>query len=69
MMKGKIASINVIDKSGIILDENIQDVPFYFENLMEVFGISEEVEFEIKLTEKGLAAVKVKMQATMYMDS
>ena len=69
MMKGKIASINVIDKSGIILDENNQDVPFYFENLMEVLGISEEVEFEIKLTEKGLAAVKVKMQATMYMDS
>lgn len=69
MRKGKIASINVIDKSGVILDENDQEVPFYFETLKEVLGISEEVEFEIKLTEKGLAAVKVKMQATMYIDS
>ncbi|MDQ1142641.1 hypothetical protein [Pedobacter agri] len=63
LRNGKLASINIIDRCGIILDENDQEVPFYFNNFSELLGISEDVAFEIKLTDRGLAAVGVKMHA------
>jgi len=60
LRKGKITSIND-DGSGIITDENEQEIPFtlgdsFFYNIKDA-----DVKFDIKLTDLGLVAVDVQL--------
>ncbi|WP_316759950.1 hypothetical protein [Pedobacter aquatilis] len=60
MRKGKIASIDVSTNSGIIVDENEQEISFSFKRDKSLI-ISQMVNFQIKLTPDGLAAIQVEI--------
>jgi len=60
MRKGKIASIDVSTNSGIIVDENEQEISFPFKRDKSLI-ISQKVNFQIKLTPDGLAATQVEI--------
>ena len=60
MRKGKIASIDVSTNSGIIVDENEQEISFSFKRDKSLI-ISQKVNFEIQLTPDGLAAIQVEI--------
>jgi len=60
MRKGTIASIDVANNSGIIVDENEQEISFSFKKDKSL-TISQKVNFEIQLTLDGLAAVQVEI--------
>jgi len=60
MRKGKIASIDVSTNSGIIVDENEQEISFSFKRDKSLI-MSQKVNFEIQLTPDGLAAIQVEI--------
>ena len=60
MRKGKIASIDVSTNSGIIVDENEQEISFSFKKDKSL-NLSQKVNFEIQLTPDGLAAIQVEI--------
>ena len=60
MRKGKIASIDVSTNSGIIVDENEQEISFSFKKDKSL-NLSQKVNFEIQLTPDGLTAIQVEI--------
>ena len=60
MRKGTIVSIDVSKKTGIIVDENEQEISFSFKKGKSL-NLSQKVNFEIQLTPDGLAAIQVEI--------
>jgi len=60
MRKGTIVSIDVSEKTGIIVDENEQEISFSFKKDKSL-NLSQKVNFEIQLTPDGLAAIQVEI--------
>jgi len=60
MRKGTIVSIDVSKKTGIIVDENEQEISFSFKKDKSL-NLSQKVNFEIQLTPDGLAAIQVEI--------
>lgn len=60
LRKGKITSINN-DGSGVITDENEQEIPFTLGDSFFYNIEGANVKFEIKLTDIGLVAVDVQL--------
>lgn len=60
LRKGKITSINN-DGSGIITDENEQEIPFILGNSIFYNINGADVRFDIELTDIGLVAVDIQL--------
>ncbi|MDN3588562.1 hypothetical protein QWY86_17910 [Pedobacter aquatilis] len=60
LRKGKITSINN-DGSGLITDENEQEIPFTLGDSLFYNIKGADVNFNIKLTDAGLVAVDIQL--------
>ncbi|RZJ86720.1 MAG: hypothetical protein EOO20_17695 [Chryseobacterium sp.] len=65
MRTGTIATIDPSRGCGIIVDENDQEIPFFFKNDDDSLDKSMKVNFEIQLTPAGLAAVRVELHGRL----
>lgn len=59
MRLGRILCINLVEGTGLILDENDQDITFLLEGLNQKVRLSDEVRFEIAITSLGLIATNI----------
>jgi len=57
--KGVVAHIDIEENSGIIIDENCQDIYFSFKDLLSFVTINTCVYFEIILSDSGLIATNI----------
>ncbi|KLT64294.1 hypothetical protein [Pedobacter sp. BMA] len=57
MRKGRIISIDNIDQTGMIIDENEQEIPFHANPKGHNLKLNDNVIFEIALTISGLSAI------------
>ncbi|RDC58142.1 hypothetical protein DU508_04135 [Pedobacter chinensis] len=57
--KGVVAHIDIEQNSGIIIDENCQDIYFSFKDLLSSVTINSWVYFEIVLSDNGLIATNI----------
>ncbi|TCD17794.1 hypothetical protein EZ456_22480 [Pedobacter psychrodurus] len=62
MRNGEVTHIDFEYGHGIIIDENGQDIHFQLDNVSDQVNINSKVIFEIELGERGLIAVKVKLE-------
>lgn len=60
MRRGKIISIDTASGTGLIIDENDQEITFNMKATDILFNISDVVQFEIELTPNGLEALRIK---------
>jgi len=58
--RGKIISIDTASGTGLIIDENDQEITFNMKATDILFNISDVVQFEIELTPNGLEALRIK---------
>ena len=61
MRCGIIESIDLLSGSGKIIDENDQEIRFFYKKQDQRFVKSVLVSFEIELTRHGLTAVQVRI--------
>lgn len=63
MRKGIVKGINPIFGSGIIEDENEQEIAFCLSQVYEDIHINDAVEFDIVMSSHGLIANDVKLSS------
>ncbi|UKT64662.1 hypothetical protein [Pedobacter mucosus] len=61
MRKGRITQANPSEIRGFIQDENEQEISFILNNLDANINVTDNVLFEIQLTEFGLTATNIKL--------
>ncbi len=61
--KGEVFLIDVEHGTGVIIDENSQDIQFRLETAPGNIELHSKVIFDIQLTAKGLSAMNIELQS------